>query len=462
MPRRWYWVLAGTLLLLASALRFYHLGHWSIWIDEGATYLRAISGRLGDQGPLYTTAPLNFLLTRAVILTMSPTLFWLRFVPAVAGILGVAAMLWAGMRIGGPITSLVAGAYIAISPWHIDWSQNARHFSLVFLFATLGMAAFYLFWESGRYRYAAAAGLCVALGLATHSSSAFVLGAMGVYSGILLLDRRRQRAVVTSGRVIGAAVMAGVVLTAYIPVVIAVSRYLAEHKAAWNPPGNVAASIVFYLGPATLIIALGIAAIGVAAGSRRFMLGLAWLVTPIVLVTVAAKMTIASGAYALPAEGGAALLIGLGAAAVWERRERVVRLGGATVLAGIFAGVAMRTALFFTTEHGNRPPWRETADWLEAHVAPGEPVYSDEGISVTYYTQPAIKAEWLDGWTPAATAHGPFWIALLAEHRPGLPAALKSVMSRRCTLERVFYRNTGPKRRDIEIYHCDGPPSAAQ
>src|SRR5256885_12093886 len=42
---------------------------------------------LSDQGPLYATAPLNFLVTRAIISAFQPSLFWLRFFPAVCGVL---------------------------------------------------------------------------------------------------------------------------------------------------------------------------------------------------------------------------------------------------------------------------------------------------------------------------------------------------------------------------------------
>ena len=52
---------AVAIVALAAVLRFYKLGEWSMWVDEGMTYVRAATGNLSDQGPLYATAPLNFL-----------------------------------------------------------------------------------------------------------------------------------------------------------------------------------------------------------------------------------------------------------------------------------------------------------------------------------------------------------------------------------------------------------------
>src|SRR5207245_96000 len=79
---------AVAIVALAAVLRFYKLGEWSMWVDEGMTYVRAATGNLSDQGPLYATAPLNFLVTRAIISAFQPSLFWLRFFPAVCGVLG--------------------------------------------------------------------------------------------------------------------------------------------------------------------------------------------------------------------------------------------------------------------------------------------------------------------------------------------------------------------------------------
>ena len=49
--------------------------------------------------------------------------------------------------LGLPMTLSVAGFAIALFAWHIDWSQNARHFSAVFLFASIAAIAYYEFWN---------------------------------------------------------------------------------------------------------------------------------------------------------------------------------------------------------------------------------------------------------------------------------------------------------------------------
>src|SRR5205807_8720047 len=116
---------AVALVALAAVLRLYRLGEWCMWVDEGMTYVRAATGNLSDQGPLSATAPLNFLVTRAIISAFQPSLFWLRFFPAVCGVLGVAAILWSGSSLAGPVAGLVAGLILMLRPWPIDCYRDA-------------------------------------------------------------------------------------------------------------------------------------------------------------------------------------------------------------------------------------------------------------------------------------------------------------------------------------------------
>ena len=271
---------AVAIVALAAVLRFYKLGEWSMWVDEGMTYVRAVTGNLSDQGPLYATAPLNFLVTRAIISAFQPSLFWLRFFPAVCGVLGVAAILWSGSRLGGPVAGLVAGLLLALSPWHIDWSQNARHFSAVFLFMVVAVTGFFLFWESGRIRWLLASGVASALGLLTHSSSLFVLVGMGMYAAILVLLRPYRTAIVTRRKLIATAAFFVILVGAYAPIALSVSQYLGAHKTAWNPPSNVAASILFYLGPLELALAGLAGLLGAWRGRRGALLALQCLCWP--------------------------------------------------------------------------------------------------------------------------------------------------------------------------------------
>src|SRR5438552_1441780 len=442
---------AAAIIALAAVLRFYKLGEWSMWVDEGMTYVRAVTGNLSDQGPLYATAPLNFLVTRAIISVFPPSLFWLRFFPAVCGVLGVAAILWSGSRLGGPVAGLVAGLLLALSPWHIDWSQNARHFSAVFLFMVVAVTAFFLYWESGRIRWLLASGVASALGLLTHSSSLFVLVGMGMYAAILVLLRPYRTAIVSRRKLIATTAFFVILVGAYAPIALSVSHYLGANKTAWNPPSNVAASILFYAGPLDLVLA-GLTGLAAARrGPRGGLLALQWLCWPIICVVVAASRTIASGAYALPALGGAVVLVGMLVSDLWTEGRREVSL---VLVAGLAAQLGLRTGLYFTVEQGNRPPWREAVQWVAARATPAEEIYSSEGVVLGYYLGDSARGRWLDHWRPPAPSQRQ-WLLVLEGDVDVQRAPLADFVGGRGSIAHVLFRYTGPKRRDVLAYICE-------
>ena len=442
---------AVAIVALAAVLRFYKLGEWSMWVDEGMTYVRAATGNLSDQGPLYATAPLNFLVTRAIISAFQPSLFWLRFFPAVCGVLGVAAILWSGSRLAGPVAGLVAGLLLALSPWHIDWSQNARHFSAVFLFMVVAVTAFFLYWESGRIRWLLASGVASALGLLTHSSSLFVLVGMGMYATILVLLRPYRTVIVTRQKLIATAAFFVILVGAYAPIALSVSQYLGAHKTAWNPPSNVAASILFYLGPLELVLAGLAGLLGAWRGRRGALLALQCLCWPVICVVVAASRTISSGAYALPALGGAVVLVGMFVSDLWTDERREVSL---VLVAAVAAQLGLRTGLYFTTEQGNRPPWREAAHWVTASAASTDEIYATEGVILGYYAGDLARGRWLDHWHPPAPGRRQ-WLLVLSGDADVGQAPLADFFRERCQIRQVFFRNSGPKRRDVVAYACE-------
>jgi hypothetical protein len=132
------YLLLGVITLLGAGLRFYRLGDWSFWGDEIFTI-----GTLDDG--------FNFNLFRQSLATalIHQITAWLgvsewtaRLVPAIIGILSIPIFYFLCKRLFGSPVALFAGLLIALSPWHIYWSQNARFYSLLLLFYTIGLFLF--------------------------------------------------------------------------------------------------------------------------------------------------------------------------------------------------------------------------------------------------------------------------------------------------------------------------------
>jgi len=168
--------------LAALVLRLYHLGHQSLWVDEFFTWDLIAPGRglhfwpqILDayQGPLYHAAAW-------VAVRIEPTVAALRAPAAMAGVITVPIMgLLAGRLFGAPAGRLAA-LLLAVSPFHIWYSQEGRGYAFLVLFAAAS-ALVYLRMSEGRptWRDGLAMAALVGAGLASNLTFVFLLAAYG-------------------------------------------------------------------------------------------------------------------------------------------------------------------------------------------------------------------------------------------------------------------------------------------
>lgn len=197
-PRRLAEAIAlGLILLLAAGLRFHRIDAQSLWYDEGNSARIAersiqliLEGAAGDIHP-----PLYYL-----VLSLWRGLFGagetaLRGLSAVSGIGLVGLAWWLGRRLFGIRAGLAAAALLAVSPFAVYYSQEARMYALLAVWAALASA-----WivtlalpgpstpsagsgtGSGQVRWPGAAlyALATAAGLYTHYAYPFVMVAQAV------------------------------------------------------------------------------------------------------------------------------------------------------------------------------------------------------------------------------------------------------------------------------------------
>lgn len=115
--------LAAALLLAIT--RLIGLSRWSLWLDEAFTLADARHGY-----PL--SNPVGYVLFRELyrLVPGRPDELWLRMPSAVLGMLSILATAWAFRPFYGARASSLAAFFVAASPWHLYWSQNARFYTL--------------------------------------------------------------------------------------------------------------------------------------------------------------------------------------------------------------------------------------------------------------------------------------------------------------------------------------------
>lgn len=174
--RRLYRPLLLLILLAAWAWRLHGLDVQSLWRDETDSLrfatqplARALAmfSRPGENGPLY------FLLLRPWLAAAGQSEFALRFPSALLGVLAIPLVYVFGRRWFGLAAGLLAALLLAVNPYHVWYSQEAKMYALLVVAVMLSLAAF--MWAIARGRWQRWA---IWLGL---TSACFYIHVLGVF-----------------------------------------------------------------------------------------------------------------------------------------------------------------------------------------------------------------------------------------------------------------------------------------
>src|SRR5688572_24450640 len=128
-----------AVFLLGCALRVYRADHQEIWGDEGIKLevVHQDFARVLDPAAEFHPRLFHlFLFVWHRIFNFN--VFGLRMLPALLGVLGLPALYVLARRLFASRTAgLVAGFLLALSPFHVSYSQDLTMYSLLFLTITL-------------------------------------------------------------------------------------------------------------------------------------------------------------------------------------------------------------------------------------------------------------------------------------------------------------------------------------
>jgi len=184
------------LVLLAFALRAYHLDFQSLWRDEVDALrfatrplpaLLATFTRPGENGPLY------FLLLRGWLALSGHSEFGLRYLSLLGGVLMVPLTIALGRRLIGSRTALAGALFVATSPYLIWYSQEGKMYTLL---ASLVLAALWAFRRAltrGGWSRWALCWLLTSLAIYVHLLSVLLIGVEVAWFLIASVVRPRTR-----------------------------------------------------------------------------------------------------------------------------------------------------------------------------------------------------------------------------------------------------------------------------
>jgi uncharacterized membrane protein len=184
-------LLAALLVIigLGAALRIYELDGDSLWLDEASSVKfshDSLSGIIETTGK-DVHPPLYYFALHYWIKLFGDSEASSRLLSALFGILALPVLYLLAVRMFDQTTALLSTALLALSRFHLEFSQEARMYSLLCL---LGLLSFYFFirlLEERKSRLALAGYIITsALMMYTHVYSFFILAAQNLYLLALL------------------------------------------------------------------------------------------------------------------------------------------------------------------------------------------------------------------------------------------------------------------------------------
>jgi uncharacterized membrane protein len=168
------YVILALIILLALLLRVFRLGTWSFWVEEFHTLrhtaaIDSIESLLGSFRVIY------YVLNKSVFLLLGETEWTSRVLPVFFGIIAIPLVYWIARRLFGLSVAVLTVLLLAISPWHLYWSQNARFYTLFLLLFNISFILYYLGIESNRFAFIALSVLALILAAMTHMMAGLLI-----------------------------------------------------------------------------------------------------------------------------------------------------------------------------------------------------------------------------------------------------------------------------------------------
>lgn len=477
--RQGSWTLhtAMALAILASAvaLRSLELGGKSLWMDEIATVIDARSGaELLSYRISWDHPPLFFLLVTPFVRLWDAE--WApRVVSALSGSLAVLVIYWLGRHLLGRRAALLAGVFLAISPFAIYYSQEARPCAMASLLATVAVLTWHNAIKLGGAGRWLLFGACAALLAYTSYLACLVLVVLALGTAVVCAARRASWK--DWGIAAGGFGLCGVLYLPWLPQVQAfLLRSLEGAPRAVTPAAlwrvfHQLMSLFPDAGPELAALTCALLVLGVLSGFLRrrsaTLLLAAWFAAPFLfLILFPPRRWIHPRhlLFALPplcclaAEGvsflgGALATLARRPAAARGARPSFKRAIGAAAFLAVCAPLAVPWSMTLARYYaGEKQNYRDAARYVQENSWPGDAVVigSFDGVVLEHYFSKAYLSSY-----QARPASAQDWEELVGSHRVWYIYSFPSVTSVRDKVSYTYARSHLRKRAEFPALQPD-------
>jgi mannosyltransferase len=378
--------------LLAAALRFYKLGEWSFWIDEIYTINHAVAHFstpgliLAHIPPFRNWVPVSVILTAQALNVWGVSEWSARLASVTIGIVSVPILFFPIRQMFGKWVALIAVLLLAVSPWHLYWSQNARFYTSLLLFYSLALFAFHFGMERNKPGYFMAFYAILYLAFSERLFAFFIFPVIGVYLLALWIFQLEKPQGLTLRNIllIGLPILAGGAIELHSWIANGESRFFADF--GWfflyrnDDPIRLLGNISFNIGVPLMMLALFGGFLLILRKDRAGLLITVNAVTPLIILVAANPFIFTKDRYVFMILFS---WIVLAAAAIHElishtgELQKWLAIG---VLALLLADAGGDALLYYRANHGNRAEWKTAFSIIEEQSQP-------EDIVVTYWPE---------------------------------------------------------------------------
>ena len=368
-----------AITLLAALLRIYKLGEWSFWIDE--VLWVNFSANLSDFS--FLRWPLS-----AILINLAVTIFGInewsaRLSPALIGIATIPLLYFPLRKLFNPTTSLLACTFLAISPWHLYWSQNARFYTALLLIFNIALFAFYIGIEKNRAIFIIGAMFLFFFAVNERQHILFLIPIVFSYIFFLLILRLN--------------IPPGVRLRNFFLLAVPIAAYGLYDSSflsfLYNPffgppnhgPFRLLASVVYWVGIPLICLGIVSSLNIIFKKDRRGLIIVLGAWVPLILLLIISPLTFTVDRYvfiSLPcwATLGALAINDLFSQAIPHNR---VLLWG--VLLILLIEPLGRDYLYFEQQSGARLDWKQAFEFVKMRKQEGDMVYTSWPELGEYY-----------------------------------------------------------------------------
>jgi len=181
-------VIMGVVVLVAALLRLMGVGARSLWLDEFCTWHVSQMG-LWDSlrwAPELTIPPLYQFAVRLLADSTHPPEWLLRMPAVIAGVLFVPACFWLGRMLANWRVGLALAILVASNVLQIEYSREARPYSMLVLGCTLSFALWYRLLTDSRRRYVILYVIVTTLSFHAHLLTSLTVAAQVVWWAVFI------------------------------------------------------------------------------------------------------------------------------------------------------------------------------------------------------------------------------------------------------------------------------------